>query len=195
MCAVQNKPKPRELCPTCYKAGIEADLIYKPGAQFTHFCNNGHQWDDRDVLSAALMEMSATIRAKKAGQAPPPPPVQEVKEDLEYTPPPDNRIKIDPIDHERLKSLLGDFGDSSTLFGMIFAMNEQRKDLQEKLERAEARIIVGSIRPLGGDLPLNIQIPERHVQPLKDIAESGGMTIDRFMQARIEDGLDNGWYF
>ena len=78
---------------------------------------------------------------------------------------------------------------------MVFALNEQIKDLQEKLQRAEARIIVGTIRPLGGDLPISIQVPERHVQPLKDIAESGGMTVDRFMQARIEDGLDNGWYY
>lgn len=192
MCAVQNKPKPRELCPSCYKEGIEEDLIYKPGGQFTHFCNKGHQWDDRDVLSAALMEMSAAIRAKKAGQPAPPPPAPKAEEAPAIV---DDRIKIDQIDHERLKSLLGDFRDSATLFGMVFAMNEQMKDLQEKLSRAEARIVVGTIRPIGGDLPINIQIPERHVQPLKDIAESGAMTVDRFMQARIEDGLDNGWYY
>lgn len=192
MCAVQNKPKPRELCPSCYKEGIEEDLIYKPGGQFTHFCNKGHQWDDREVLSTALMEMSAAIRAKKTGQPAPPPPAPKVEEAPAIV---DDRIKIDQIDHERLKSLLGDFRDSATLFGMVFAMNEQIKDLQEKLSRAEARIVVGTIRPIGGDLPINIQIPERHVQPLKDIAESGAMTVDRFMQARIEDGLDNGWYY
>lgn len=195
MCAVQNKPKPRELCPSCYKDGVEEDLIYKPGGQFTHFCNKGHKWDSREELSLALMEMSAAIRAKRSSQPEPAKPAPSQSLDPQEPEDIDDRIKIDPIDHERLKSLLGDFRDSSTLFGMVFALNEQIKDLQEKLQRAEARIIVGTIRPLGGDLPISIQVPERHVQPLKDIAESGGMTVDRFMQARIEDGLDNGWYY
>jgi len=188
--AVANKPKPRELCPTCYKAGVEMDLQYKPGGQYSHFCSNGHKWDDRDQLTADLMEMSNALRAKKAAAAPEP-----VSEEAPVIPI-DNRIKIDPLDKERMAGLLGaDFTDSSMLFGLIFAQNENIKDLREKVERAEARVMVaGNVRKLGGDFQITVSIPERHVESIKDVAESGGMSIERYMQARIEDGLDNLWY-
>jgi hypothetical protein len=190
--AVANKPKPRELCPACYDLGVEIDLQYKPGGQFTHFCSNGHQWADRDQLSAALMKMSSQIRAKRtAAIAAAAPASSDAPQEII-----DDRIKIDPIDKERMRSLLGaDFTDSSSLFGLIFAQNENIKDLREKVERAEARVMVQTMpRKIGGDVPITVNIPERHVEPIKDIAESGGMSIERYMQAKIEEGLDNLWY-
>jgi|GEM_PF-3519020 hypothetical protein len=189
--AVANKPKPRELCPACYKAGIEADLTYKPGGKYSHYCVNGHQWDDREKLQSELMEMSALLREKKKAE------VQQME--IPAAQPEvqvDTRIKIDPIDKERIKSIVGsEFNDSSSLFGLIFAMNETVKDLREKVERAEARVLVqGTVRKIGGDFPITVNIPERHVESIKDVAESGGMSIERYMQARIEEGLDNLWY-
>lgn len=185
MVAVANKPKPRELCPTCYEAGIENDLVYKPGAQYDHFCSSGHKWDDRDQLSMALMKMAAQRRAL---QPPKPTPVPDPNV------PVDDRIKIDKIDQERIRSFLGDFNDSSTLFGLIFAMNEQMKDLREKLERAETRVMASQVRKIGGDHEVTVNIPERHVQTTKDTAESGGMSIERYIQANLESALDNGWF-
>jgi len=191
--AIQNKPRPMDLCPTCYKEGKEVQLKYQPGAKYSHFCGNGHQWDDRDTLSAALMEMSAKVRAanpqknedeEKSNNAA----AANVFQNLE------GKIVIDRIDKERLESILGKFGDSSSLFGLIFAFNEQIKDLQEKLKRAEDKMAVSKVRKIEGDYPLEIQIPERHVQPLKDVAESGGMSLERYIQAQAVDAMDNGWW-
>jgi predicted DNA binding CopG/RHH family protein len=171
--------------------GLEIDLQYKPGGQFTHFCANGHQWDDREQLSAALMKMSAKLREKRdLNRTVAAPAITKPDEPI------DDRIKIDPIDKERMKSMLGaDFSDSSSLFGLIFAQNENIKDLREKVERAEARVMVQAMpRTIGGDVPITVNIPERHVEPIKDIAEAGGMSMERYMQAKIEEGLDNLWY-
>ena len=193
MVAVANKPKPREFCPSCYEKGIETDLVYRPGSQFTHFCNNGHRWDDSAELSTVMMRMGVLMRERKAQMAPtmPEPEPDPVVELI----PRDDRIKIDKIDQQRLEGVLGgSFGDSATLFGLIFAQNEQMKDLREKLERAEARIQIGQVRKLGGDFPMEIHIPERHVQPFTDLAEAGGMSLERWMNAQIESACDNGWF-
>ena len=42
---------------------------------------------------------------------------------------------------------------------------------------------------------MTLSIPERHVQPIKDVAEAQSMSIERYMQAMFEDGLDNLWYY
>jgi hypothetical protein len=186
--AVANKPKPRELCPECYKGGVENDLIYRPGAKFSHFCTAGHQWEDRDVLAAALLEMGRTRRAAA------PPPVPEPPKE-EASAPPDTRMRIEEVDRLRLESVLGKFTDSSSLFGAVFAMNEQMKDMRERVERAEARVLSGQIRKIGGDVPITLMIPERHVQPLEDVAKSGQMSLERYMNSRVEDGLDNLWFY
>jgi hypothetical protein len=139
------------------------------------------------------MEMSAKVRAaspqkdpeeEKSNNAA----AAKVFQDIE------GKIVIDRIDKERLESLLGKFNDSSTLFGLIFAFNEQLKDLNEKLQRAEAKATVGKVRRVEGDYPVEINIPERHVQPLKDVAESGGMSLERYIQTQAEDAMDNGWW-
>jgi hypothetical protein len=185
MAAVANKPKPRTLCPLCYNSGVEVDLNF---TGMIHKCGNGHEFADRDELSALSLEMNKKRRVAA-------PKVEEPTASVAVQPPPDNRVYIDDIDKQRIESILGPFGDSSTLFGNLFAMNETIKDLREKLQRAEDRIVISQIRKMGGDHSLSLSIPERHVQPIKDIADSGGMSVERYMQAKFEEGLDNLWYY
>ena len=124
--------------------------------------------------------------------APPPPPAPEaVIPEI----PNDPRIKIDDIDRQRIASLIGDFGDSATLFGNLFAMNESIKDLREKLQRAEDRLMLSQVRKVGGDHSISLNIPERHAQPIKDISDSGGLSVERYMQAKLEEALDNLWFY
>jgi hypothetical protein len=188
MAAVVNKPKPRSLCPVCFVAGVEVDVVFNG---YVHKCNAGHSFEDREAFSAMVLEMNKKRRSiedaqKSAAIATAPAPIPM---------PVDNRMYVDEIDKQRLESIVGNFGDSATLFGNIFAMNEDVKDLREKLQRAEDRLAISQVRKLGGDHTISIQIPERHVQPIKDIAESGGMTVERYMQAKFEEGLDNLWYY
>lgn len=182
--AVANKPKPRNLCPICYNAGDENDLTFQ-GRQ--HSCPAGHVFDDREALSVLVLEMSKKRKAL-APKEPEAAPIQPL-------PASDTRIYIDDIDRERIISILGDFGDSSTLFGNLFAMNENLKDLREKLQRAEDRLMLSQVRKVGGDHSVTLSIPERHVQPIKDVAEVQAMSIERYMQAMFEDGLDNLWFY
>jgi hypothetical protein len=184
MVAVANKPKPRNLCPTCFDAGIENDLTFQ-GRQ--HSCQAGHQFEDREVLSNLVLEMNKKRRAATPKE-PEPTPAAPLA-------PPDNRIFIDDIDKERITSIVGEFTDSSSLFGNIFALNEGIKDVREKLQRAEDRMMISQVRKVGGDHAITLNIPERHVQPVKDIAESGGMSVERYMQAKFEEGLDNLWFY
>lgn len=186
-------PKPRELCPRCYAVGVENDLIYSKSSRTGHSCPVGHTWEDRgDVSAREILGYEITEMNKKRRALEPPKPVApQIIPEI----PNDTRIKIDPIDKERIESLLGPFGDSSELFGKIFAFNEQMKDARELAERAQARIAVSQVRTVGGDYPMTYNVPERHVQPIKDVAESGGMSIERYLQAGFDNALDNMWLY
>jgi len=185
MAAVVNKPKPRTVCPLCYNAGVENDLTFQGRS---HSCSAGHTFEDREVLSVLVLEMNKKRKALAGPEPVAPAPAQPL-------PPPDNRVYIDDIDQQRIAAIIGEFGDSSTLFGNLFAMNESIKDLREKFQRAEDRIMISQVRKVGGDHSVTLSIPERHVQPIKDVAEAQSMSIERYMQAMFEDGLDNLWYY
>jgi hypothetical protein len=183
-------PKPKVLCPTCWDAGVENELIYKVGSTIPPSCSNGHRWEDSDFLSAALMKMNQERKARM----PAPPPVIEPLPDPD-APPPDTRIKIEEMDKERLVSILGTFTDSSSLFGSVFALNEELKVANEKAKRADDRISAGMVKRIGGDVPVTIMIPERHAQPIADVAASSGLSLDRYIQAQAEEALDNAWWY
>ena len=187
--AVKNKPRPRDLCPDCWKDGKDTDLIYRPGGRYSHFCSEGHQWDDRKVLADALMEMAKVKRAVEPEPVAPPPPPDAIP-----PAPPDNRMRIEDIDLLRLQSILGNFTDSSSMFGAVFAMNEQMKEMREQVTLAESRASASQIKAIGGDVVISVVIPERHVESITDISKSGQMTMEKYMNDRIEDGLDNAWY-
>jgi hypothetical protein len=213
----ERKPDP---CPRCYlEDGIDNPLVYRLGSQQPLKCSKEHLYEDREELSNLTSQM---IRDKKSKLPPKPVPTLEVvvdqalpdadktvftlveKEDVTNpipVPKGTQGVHISPIDFVRMSQLIGHFTDSSSLFGAIFAINQELKDTKELLQRALDAKKVSSIgggpgvRKVGGDEIIQLVIPERHVGPLHDIAESNGMDVTRYMCAKVEDGLDAMWYY
>jgi hypothetical protein len=159
-------------CPLCYKEGKTADLDYQAG-RFTHFCPNGHEFNDTAELRALLAELP---------QPEPPPPSPEQ---------PSGAVVIDEINHARLAALIGNFKDASGLFGAVYALNQEL----EAAAAQKAAVVVAGSTIEAGDLIMQVRIPEAYVQQLKDIAQSGGMTPDQFMNVRIAEACANQWWF
>ena len=208
-------PKRNDLCPRCYlENGVDEPLVYKLGSTQPLKCGNNHVFDDREELSVLTRQMLERKKslAPKVDLPPPvvdeplPPPDLE-NEAGESTNPLDTKgvqgMVIPPIDMVRLTTLLGTFRDSSTLFGTVYALTQELKDTQELLRRAQAARAVAntgskqpeSVRAMGGDVAIQLVIPERHVGSLNDIAVANGMDITRYMNAKVEDGLDSLWYY
>jgi hypothetical protein len=191
MATTETEPKkkpfsPRkEFCPTCYfESKPDALLEYRPGS-FCYFCtgNPSHTFEDLDVLKADIMKMNA----KKNPAPPPPPPTPAAA-------PKQDGMPISPIDHIRLQELLEQhITDSSVLCGAVWALKNNYLEAKTKLES----IMLSSIPDsrTGGDVKIQIRIPEVYVIPLKDVAEANNLTLEQHMQAMIEDGLSNNWYF
>jgi hypothetical protein len=202
-------PKRSDMCPRCYlENGVDEPIVYHLGSTQPMKCKNGHVFDDREELSRLTKQMLDQKRALAPKADPPPPQIEEpeAKIDGDITNPlPTSGVKgvnISPIDVVRLTSLLGSFRDSSTLFGSVYALTQELNDTKEMLKRAQsARAVAntGSNQPppkvAGGDVIVQLVIPERHVGPLNDIAEANGMDLTRYMNAKVEDGLDSMWYY
>jgi hypothetical protein len=117
------------------------------------------------------------------------PPAKEVKKDTD--------ISIDETNKERLESLLGDFNDASSLVGRVFAMNEERKDLQDLIRNAK-KMKVGEDDGkvlAGGDLEIKVIIPERHALPIVDFAHSWSSSVTRYINERIAVLLDDMLFY
>lgn len=217
--AIPKERKP-DFCPKCFlETGIDNPLIFRLGSTQPLKCNKEHVFEDREVLSNLTREMIDTKKAKN-----PPKPVPtldivvdqaepgtdktvvtmvEIKDPTDPIPVPSGTkgINVSPIDFVRMSQIIGHFTDSSSLFGAIFAINQELNDTKELLRRAMDAKSVSSIgggpgvRKIGGDEIIQVIIPERHVQPIRDIAESNGLDVTRYMNAKIEDGLDCQWYY
>lgn len=211
--------KKQDLCPKCYlEQGQDVAIVYNLGSTQPLKCKNDHVFDDREELSTLtrqMIEQKKALAPKAEVQPPkdePLPPVDVTNKAGNSTNPLPTEgvlgMNISPIDMVRLTTLLGmKFQDSSTLFGLVFAVKQELANYKELLQRAEAARKVansgtnappnagGAPRAIGGDVAIQLVIPERHVASLKDIADANGMDITRYMNAKVEDGLDNMWYY
>jgi hypothetical protein len=195
------------MCPKCYlEAGVDEPLVYRLGSTQPLKCAKDHVYDDREELSLLTRQMIDQKKALAPRSDPPPPKIEEPPEakiDGDITNPLSttgvNGMSLPPIDVMRLSQILGSFSDSSSLFGAVFALSQELKDTQELLQRAKSARAVANTgsapRKIGGDLIVQLVIPERHTGPIQDIAEANGMDITRYMNAKIEEGLDNMWYY
>jgi hypothetical protein len=206
-------PKRLDLCPKCYlEQGQDIPIVYNLGSTQPLQCKSGHVFEDREELSNLTRQMldQKKALAPKADVPPPilddplPAPDESNKIGQSTNPLPTDGVRgmvIPPIDMVRLTSLLGTFRDSSTLFGTVYALTQELNDTKELLRRVNDKQTVqkaGSQAPpraVGGDLVVQLVIPERHVNPINDIAEANGMDITRYMNAKVEDGLDSMWFY
>jgi hypothetical protein len=237
---LSKKERPADLCPLCFlNDNVNESLQYQTG-KFSHFCNRGHEFADREQLSNLMVEVSAKRResgmqfpfkiqpgsllgsktvaqpvqlAEKASDVPDhdltvveattqqteihplesPPPVLDLTVPI---PVGTKNIVIGPVDFARLTSILGHFTDSATLFGAVCSLNMQLADERELRTRAEtAKTLATGIRKIGGDVLVQVIIPERHVGPIQDLAESNGLDMIRYLNSRIEQGLDDMWFY
>jgi hypothetical protein len=201
--------KKTDFCPLCkLQKDIDNKLDYRPGSTISHVCSEGHEFDDRETLTNLMTQ---------AFSRKPEPVILENRElDPEYvkaiesgavitdaTAPMSHGGKamiIGPVDVTRLSTILGHFTDSSSLFGSVFSLNQQLAETKDLLQRAMdakrvSKIPTGKTRKVGGDMVIELLIPERHVQPLIDLAGANGMDLERYMNARTEDALDNQWFY
>lgn len=186
MAIANKKPRMTELCPLCHQEGKERPLKYEPGGKFAHFCDDGHEFPDMEKLATLL----AAMHMKKA------PVVAEPLAEVDL--PPQVGIVIGDMDQARIQSILGPFTDSSSLFGALFAFNEELKHQREqvaKLNALRSQQLTGATAPAtGGDMSIEVFIPEEHIQPTMDVAEACGMDVTNYMRQRIKEGFTNGWY-
>lgn len=216
-----NKPRPADPCPLCMiQTGIIEPLQFQPGSKTNHFCLKGHDYPDRDQLQE-LMKQALPLKQKlvvqqatiiqPVGSAPPAPEPSPATHDFTVVEGPaetptdgqplilthvgDKVISIGPLDFARIAGIIGHFTDSSSLFGAIYALQQQLADERELRQRVDDAKKIGTIHKIGGDMPVEIVVPERHVEPVKDIAEANQMDITRYVNAMVEHALDNGWFF
>lgn len=198
---------PVGLCPKCHEEGIELYATWaKNGKEIT--CSRGHYFaNDNDFGKniskqerKKLEKESNKIMSKifnqeeeiKGGNfAPEPAKTPAVEQRLETD------IVLDDVNKARLESLLGEFADASTLVGRVFAAMEEKKDLQDLIKNAK-KLKVGEEDGkvlAGGDLELKCIIPERHVQPLMDMAHGWSASTTRYFNERLTGLLDDMLFY
>lgn len=206
--------KPVEYCPDCFMFdGLDEPLIIRPNAKPS--CGRGHRWDnlEMDELDQKISlanRKRATIQAQGPAkdpdqaeaqpQTPEPPakPPKPIPQDKS------SKVSISVQDIERLSGLIGGFSDSGTLFGRVFALKADLDEARAQiatLQAAKMQVAAGgkelaaSQTEANGDLIVSVIVPEQHVQPLREIAEANGTSLELYFNAIIENGLSNGWFF
>jgi hypothetical protein len=197
------------LCPDCYLFdGVDTPLLSRQGA--TLRCERGHTWSGNDHFAdhEILEQRQSMARHKRSEMAKKEnPELQEPQAPVTLGPAPHSdtgtEIIIDKESHGRISSIVGDFGDAATLYGVIFSMAQDMKTLQDELRIAQKAPSVMAIKDAndgltpsgGGDLPVTVLIPERHVTPIKDIAEANGCSVPDYVNAIVTNGCDANWFY
>jgi hypothetical protein len=198
-----KKAKSPDMCPNCYLFEQKDEpLIFRPGSDLMHRCGRGHRYEDVDALQNLTMQM---IRKKEAIEvaANPPAPSTEPAAPLVVAAP--TGIQISQDDQVRIQSILGKFTDSSSLFGMLYALNEELKEAKDqiatlKMVQQAAKMSPGASGPTtsmnpDGNMVIQTIIPEQYVQPLIDIAEANAMDVVTYFNSVIDNALPSGWFF
>jgi hypothetical protein len=190
-------------CPECYLMGNhEVALESRPGSNPK--CPNGHTWDDMEVLQNRLA-LARNKRAAAEGKPADPNPEEQKKKVAAMQKPKGDEVVISADDYQRISAKVGDFPDGATLFGKIHSLFMDINNLTEELnnlrtKQSQAATAPASSDPApvavaGGDMKLEIVIPEQHVQPIKDMAEATHTSTVRYVNGVIESGLANGWFY
>lgn len=207
---------PVGLCPKCKEDGIELYATWaKNGKEIT--CSRGHAFYDHNDFNISVSKPERKKKEKESNKI-----MQKIfnkDEDLKggmFNPDKGDEaidgfpvhpsaveqrketdVVLDDVNKARLESLLGEFADASSLVGRVFAMNEEKKDLQDLIKNAK-KLKVGEEDGkvlAGGDLELKCIIPERHVQPLMDMAHGWSASTTRYFNERLSSLLDDMLFY
>lgn len=204
--------KTQSLCPDCYLVdGIDTPIDIRPGQELR--CPIGHSWGIGDSDSSGGMtamerydQRQAMARHKREQirkQENPEPESNEPKVSAIVKSNTGDEIIIDKESRQRISALVGDFPDGATLYGAIFSLAQDMRDLQDQMKALQQSKVISAALPADsgmaknadGDIAVMVMIPERHVVPLNDIAEAQGCDVPLYVNSIISSGLDNGWFY
>jgi len=206
------KPKivrKQDFCPKCFleSNGKESILNYRPGASMFFTCECGHEFNDREELAALMNQAKLAREAKEPPVLKESEPVKQDTPDQTVVSPPDDKtglsevaeqaggVTIGPVDFSRISSIVGHFTDSSSLFGAIFALQQELESTRVELHQIKEARNFTAAGPEGGDVLVQVVVPEAHVIPMTDVAEANGMDLASFMSCRVKDALEAMWWY
>lgn len=198
--------QPIGFCPACEEEGAKQHATFSKN-QTEITCPRGHLFSDigdfgngitkeeRKKINKLTRQKKTVSEKSEAGTVQSPAAKPE-KVEVSYS----KDILINEIDKARIASLVGEFQDASTLTGMIFAMKAELDELKESKDKARKLIMTVDPKEDGkivesGDMTFIAIIPERHVEPIRDLATNWSATITRYMNERMETLLDDMMFY
>jgi hypothetical protein len=190
---------PIGMCSECEVDGVKSyAVLARNGMEVT--CPRGHLYANMDDFNEGITKQERkkmkkemdnqakeTCGAQKLDEGSVPAIVQRNPDD----------ISIDEVNKARLESLLGQFGDISSLVGLVYAALAEKKDLEDLIKNAKKAKVGeedGKVLP-SGDLQFSGVIPERHVQPLIDLSHSWNRNVTDYINERLIDLFDNMLFY
>lgn len=190
---------PIGMCPECECEGVKSyGIRSKNDVEVT--CPRGHVFANSEDFNEGItkqerkkmkkeMDNAAeeTFGARKLDQGEVPAIIQTNSKDL----------VIDEINKARLETLVGQFGDISGLVGLVYSALEEKKQLEELIRNAKKAKVGEEDGKIisSGDLQISGLIPERHVQPLIDLAHSWNRNATDYVNERMAELFDNMMFY
>lgn len=189
-------------CPACDNDGVKVyATLEKNGVGVV--CKRGHAFTDMNDFTKNITKQERKKMRKEKQEIKPVPAEAgttkstdgQVIPAIEQPKPTD--IILDEINKARLEALVGDFNDASSLVGRIFALNEEKKAAEKtiknarrlKIDREDGEVVAS------GDLKIELFIPERHVEPLVDLAHSWNKTVGEHINERAATLFDDMLFY
>jgi hypothetical protein len=190
---------PIGMCPECAVEDIKTyGVLARNGMEIN--CTRGHSFANMDDFNEGItkqerkkmkkdMDKKAadTFGSRKLNENDVPAIVQKNPDD----------ISIDEVNKARLETLVGEFHDISGLVGLVYSALEDKKNLEEVIRNAKKAKVGeedGKIL-VSGDLQISGVIPERHVQPLIDLAHSWNRSATEYVNERMAELFDNMMFY
>jgi ribosomal protein S27E len=195
-------------CPDCNE---ETPVFAIMGRGLT--CRNGHKFIDTDELLARKpkrIEIPTSVTRQEGYQevrlSIPADAVQQLQQrfgdklaqtlsGVLFSLARPHTIIVSGEDVDRLVKVLGeDIKDGQKLFGLVYAMNEQKKEFQKKAETAETlNQKDDGVRVTDGEtVAITFSIPGL-LEKAMDRARFRGQTLAKFIEDTISSGIDAGW--
>ncbi len=225
MPTIKNAPLP-SFCPDCYLFDGVDQRINPVRVGAITSCPRGHKWEEMDDFDKRMALATRKRKASETGvldltpeqrqalekhrreaeeRGPNNPTQEELDKPVKpFAAPKGKEIIVYQSDYDRLSNLLGQFQDSASLFGAVFALQQDLTQAQETVANMQLEILKKAGAPAdpqnpnqvkNGDQAVVVYIPERHVNAMEQIAEANGVDVETYVRGIVETGCDSGWFF